>query len=376
MNIDELLFVAEWLGNHSLKLQRLYKDVQKVFQHNSNQPQKQPVADELQELTEYLEYKTDLSQLSKEELSIVELFGVLQLIGKNGLQTVDSWISTSSFDPATAQRDFESAVQSLAAAHDRCEKITQALDVLPSFELNEEELDRMHIRVEFQHQASVENTPDLKRWASKLNDIARGITLAVGEKPQDVHIYDATRGSLILTLSTTLVAAMMIGKILKIITERADAVVQLLNNAENLKQNKLLTAEMATAHQKAADEIESSVVEDVTEAISEDLGQPGEDYDAAALTKSIKTLYELKKKGGGVDFLNPARLTQMEQEEPEVDEDGNIVEDDPEKIELRNRLMEYQSDINQIRNSEENIKLLQILKEDEDEDEDKDEEDT
>lgn len=364
MNVNELIYVAEWLGFHARNLQRLYDDVQKVFQHNASQNQKQPVAEVLRELTEYLEHKTDLSDLSKEELDTVDMFGVLHLLGENGLQTVDEWIPTSEFDPATAQRDFHSAVQAMAAAYDRCQKITQALDVFPFLEPEAEELDRMHIRIEFQHQASIENAADLRRWANKLHDIARGITLAVGEKPHDVHIYDATRGSLILTLSTTLVAAMMIGKIVKIITERADDVVRLLNNIEDLKQNRIATAEIEAAHQQAVDNIENNVVEDVSSAIASDLGKPGKDYDAAALTKSIKTLYELKKKGGGVDFLNPQRLVQMEEEGPDIDEI-----DDTEKSELRQQLMEYQSMIREIRAKEENIKLLTVLDDDNDDEE-------
>lgn len=316
MNINELYHLARWYQARYPQISKLYKALLGPLRHNATQPNKQPVEEQLQTLTDYLE-SLSFDELSMQQLELLESLGVDIYLGPNGSEFLNSTIRTAEFDPATAVAKVEGANSALSTAHANLTAYRDAVDKLEVdfFEFEEPD-DFITIRVGFRNDAEIKNVTDWKDSARDWYDIIRGVALAVREPPENTKVVGAGTGSIILILAATATVTTLLAIIAKNATGVAKNVLEVLSTVEDLRQKKLLNQVI----EKELNEKVGTLKEDALETIMKELKQhlPKSDGEVAtALAKSIQKILAFNEKGGNLDFVAPAG--DLEDEE----KDGN-----------------------------------------------------
>lgn len=317
MNVSELYFLAEWIKNYGKNTSDLYEILQRVLEHNANQPQKQPLEEPLNNLVEHLNVM-NLNQLSNGQLEYLEQFEIGPLLGRRGAQFVNATVRKSDFDPATANSEIRVALEKLEQA---IQKANQILDVFSNMVFKEEvelhEQRRITVRIEFQGQAQIENVTDWKVWSATWHDIVRGVGLAVNERPEDTKVIGASQGSVIMILATTYGFTKVLALISKSIASIAKDYLEVRMVAEKLKAIKNFNAATEKQLLENAEEIQQKGVESIIEDIKASLDHDVTGDAEAALRHSISKALDFYEKGGEVDFVSPSA------EQAEADSEGD-----------------------------------------------------
>jgi hypothetical protein len=345
MNIEELNHLAAWIEAQVPIVRIKYENLRAKLQHNSQQPQKQPLETELEDLLNQLSV-TPLHILSNEQVKLLEAFEVKSLLGQQAVDFVNATVRKSDFDPATAMNDIQAAISALDQALERANSLDSAFSQIEIAEISNYAGDnRALIRVEFQGDASIGNVVDWNDWSSRWLEISRGIALSIGEAPESVHVVGATRGSIILELTGTYAFVRILTNIVKSVTSVAKEIVMLQQSIEDLRTKRLLNVKIELEMQEEAKTRKDQGVQNITALVTERLPGTLDGEQQTALEKAITQLLDFHRKGGEVDVVAPS----SDEEESEGDSS-----DSPQQLEVQ----ELRALIEELRTEKEELRLL------------------
>ena len=305
MNVQELSRLAGWFAEEYPALNNLYTALVSPLQHNANQSSKQPLESQMEALIAYLR-AMKFDALSIQQLNLLSKLGVDQFIGQKGADYVSSSIKTSEYDPVTAGRKIEEAINLINRTQSSLEAYRNSIKALGVEGKDlDGDLDHILIRIGFQNDAAINHVVDWKNYSRDWYDIIRGIALSIGEAPEETKVVGASNGSIILVLSGTLLLTTILAKFSKQISGIAKDTISVMTEIETLRQKKLLTKTMESELRK----IEKDRRDEGIQALLDDtkkLLPPEADGEASnALENSIKKLLTFNEKGGNVDFVAP-----------------------------------------------------------------------
>jgi hypothetical protein len=304
MNVGELYYLSEWFAERHPELSRFYQELQSPLQHNANQPDKQPLEQNLDILTDYLG-SMSFAELSMQQLDLLSTIGIDQYIGPSGKNFVNSTVRVSHFDPATAVQRIEEAIASINSTHKKLAGYRSAVNALDVDLMGFEEPDDfITIRVGFRNDASIENITDWKNSGKDWYDIIRGLSLASGEPPESTRVIGAGTGSIILFLAATATVTTLLAIISKNVMSVAKNIIDIQSATEELRQKKILTKLMEQELSRQVKELKDGALTTVLAEVKGTLPTISGEAENA-LSNSIKKLLAFNEKGGNVDFVSP-----------------------------------------------------------------------
>lgn len=349
MNVTELRRLADWYADHFLQLNSLYNGLVSPIQHNASQSNKQPVEAQLDTLLDYLRAMS-FDTLSLQQLKLLTNLGVSRFIGEEGAAFVETVIRTADFDANTAAAKLVEALQVLSSANSDFEAYRSAVSSLSigSDEAEDEDVDRITVRVGFQNQAAIRNLSEWKTSAGDWYDIIRGVSMAAGEAPEETKIIGASTGSIILILSATAATTGLLALISKNITAVAKNAIDIRIKMEELQQMKLLTAGMKKEFVLLEKQNKETALKEIIDLIKvqlPNLKAEKEGDKITALEASVKKLLAFNEKGGNVDFVAPE-----EEPTPEIENEQSAEKSPKAALSAaRAAIHEYQASREQIR---------------------------
>ncbi|WP_170401927.1 hypothetical protein [Ruegeria arenilitoris] len=322
MEVAEIFYLSDWYEEFGTPISNLYVELHRVLNHNATQHQKQPVKDPLQSLINGLN-EMPLTELNLQQLAHLDDMGIAQFIGRRGAQFVEGVVKASSYDPATSAAEIKTAADKVKHSTQTFKNLTGALktaaferdDDLGADQFEDEATARIH----FRQDASISNIAEMKKWSSDWNDIVRGIGHLVGETPQDMRVVGATKGSIIVCVS----GSMMLVSAFAFMSKKVSGIVldglRVANAIEDLRHKKITNQEVEKALREGQEKREKAIVEEiVSELKARADGGFDEEHDAH-LTTAVKKYVAFSKKGGEVDYLEPPVETGPDDEDAEGD---------------------------------------------------------
>jgi hypothetical protein len=317
MEVQELNQLADWYNLHYDRLNQLYQNLIAPVQNNANQASKQPLTDQFNALVEYLS-NMDFDTLSIQQIKQLEKL-VGGQIGHTGASFVESIVRNSSFDAVTALAELNAAFSQITNTKNYFDSYQSAVASLKFIDLeNEEEPDRVTVRVGFQKDAAINNMVDWRDSSKEWHLIIYGIALAVDEPVENTHIVGATKGSIILILKASAAVASLMAVISKSLTSVAKDVIEIGHDRENLRHKGRMNETMEQQFELMIAEKRASAEQIVLEDIRSRLPQiaTGGGDKVNALSVSVKNLLEFNEQGGNVDFVAPEPTEEGSEGEP------------------------------------------------------------
>jgi len=356
MNVSELYSLTFWIEDEIVKTQipRKYQALQQILQKNlqPNQ-QKQPFETQKDDLIKTIK-KVPLSQLTREQLLFLESLGIAKAIGSEGANKINDILYKNSLDIATAAQKIQEILNELNQGVQKSKKIQEGLSDCVYLE-EYEESDEVMIRVTFAGLASMSNVVDFKKWGNIWHEIGRGIAMAHDASPEVIKVIGASKGSVIIELSTNPAIATTVSTIIFFALKLAEKVLDIKKKAEELKTIKLKNKKLINDLEKEADNEKNDGVEEICNKLVMELkidtNRDGEKI--TALNKAVKDLINFVEYGGEVDFIVP------DEENEEQDNEKGTAVDTPKYETLRNTIKE-------IRRLESKLKMLESKSEEND----------
>ena len=305
MRAHEIMQLADWFDTHFANIQSAYEELLQVLEYNANHPDQQQIEPALNSLLAVIgEIRTQ--GLSIEQIEMLRKLEVFSLLGLQGASFVEQRVKDVAYDPATRVQEFQQMLSRLITANNHLSSFQRAShDLGLMYEPYQTSPDQLVVSVRFRDRVSIDNVPDLKNRTKDWYDITRGIALAAGETPDEVHVLGASRGSLIIEIACTLYFVRLLAEITTHITRAAVDIMEVRIGMEELKQKKILNALLAKELQRIEKEKKENALETVKEDIRK-LFPKGVSGDVSpALDKSIEHLMTFLDKGGELDFKLP-----------------------------------------------------------------------
>lgn len=361
MDVKELYDFSKWYLEHAQDSLRQYQELHKKLNHNATQSNKQPVRDDLNTLLSTLR-DMPFQELTNEQTELLEREGIEKYLGTVGAKNLERVVKSGRFDPASAASDLQEIINSLNQSGNRIKSIHSSLSEIVNFDSETSSFEQITIRVHFKETAAISDVGDWKEWADEWYEILRGVTMSVGEAPENVKVLGAHQGSVIMVLGAT---AAVTGTLLLIsnhLTKIALNSLQVANGVADFKQKLRLNKTIADGLEKAIEQSEKADLKDLLITVKESLPAPIDGEQENALKRSIDKYKKFTEQGGEVDFIAP----------PDPDEiDGEDL--DVQDIE---RIENVRENIDKLRDTREETRLLTNQQHDEEEDfEDEDLED-
>lgn len=353
MNVLELLELANWFNSNYSDLSKKYLAVQRVLQNNVNQGAQQPLEEPLNDLIEFLA-SMRLGELNIQQLRFLDQQGVANLIGHDGVEFVKRTVMTTTYDPATSLTEIQDASSKIGKANQKLVQYQGAVDELgirpETFGSAEDEI---VVRVGFRNEASIEH---IEGWRTSANDwyhIIRGLSMLVGESPENTRVIGASNGSIILILATTATVSGLLAMISKHVTGIAKDVLSVQVAREELRSKRLLNDVMEAELTKQINEKREERLSAINKELAGMIPGKSKGDINTALEKSIDKLVEFGEKGGDVDFVAPPIPEKEENEDQEGFAEGAIDEKTLKELEeVRRLISDYQEE-------RETVKLLE-----------------
>ncbi|WP_151717548.1 hypothetical protein [Gemmobacter serpentinus] len=319
MIVDELYGLAVWLNREVAPNLGLYDNLASVLEHNARAAQKSAVAEPLQDLENMLA-AMPMEQLSSEQIELLKANGALSYLGKEGLSRFKRIVRSNTFDPVTAWEEARAAYTVVSETVSKLDSMKRALEaanvpVQRPFVIDEGIVTRLH----FKDKANIGDVAELKKWSAEWYEIARGLSAAVGEKPEDVRIIGAGTGSLILVLATTVAIASTLAVLALRVNTIAKSVLDVLNGIEDLRHKKVLNKTIEDAMKEQAEAIRASGVAEAVNDVKNQIGKAINKEVEGQLQKSVEKYFAFTEKGGEIDMIAPPKL--------ETDEEAEIARD-------------------------------------------------
>lgn len=352
MQILELLRLTDWFKTNIVgeKIPNYYKNLfNKLNQNASNN--KQPFEDDKTNLFNALN-TVNLNSLTLEQIKFLEQIEVLDILGSEGIDKIESILYENNLDIATAAKKVEEFNTRMNTAVATINELDSTLS--KSFSLEDREdipEDSVMMRVYFQDGVAINDITDFKKLGATWHEIGRGIAMAQGKTPEDFKIIGAQKGSLIVEMAVLAGIATSVSTILLAGLKVAERVIDILKKAEELKALKLSNKKIEQDIKKEAKTEKDNGIKSILEAAVKELGinEKTEGDKVTALEKSITKLIDFTEKGGAVDFIEP--------EEDEVEESEETSENDGNPI--RKEINKLRENVQEIRELENKIKLLE-----------------
>ena len=340
MDAFEIQGLASWFKSYFKDIRQRMDALHAILSNNASQQAQQPVEDALNSLTDLLKH-VRLEELNLQQLQLLERMEVADILGPQGAANIASLVRTASYDPASVEQKINARITRINQASQKLTAVAASLDELGFVpEEYDDEDGRITVRVIFRRDASIDNVADWKASAESWYQIIRGLAMALGEAPEDTKVMGASKGSLILVLSTTctLTAALLV--ITKHVTGMAKEVISVQSAMEDLRQKKLMTETMKLE----LDKLVAKKREEGIAAIEADLanmipGLKGEKKNS--LDRSIEKLLDFSEKGGDLDFVEPPIGDDQQVEEDAGKEQSPM---SVQMAEARRLIQEYQEE--------------------------------
>jgi len=347
MYIQELYALTLWVQEEVVKKQILqkYQQLVKVLTEN-NQPnrQKQPFDAQKIALFEALN-NMNLIVLNEEQQVFLNKLNILNIFGKTAVEELEDILYKNALDIATATKKINEKYILLNQGIARINKIKEGLAGL--VEIEEHIIDKAIIRVHFDHDASINNITDFKKWSATWYEISRGITMVHGASPEDISVIGANKGSIIIELATAYAITKTLSEIILKVLKVVEKVYDIRKKAEEIRGMKLSNDKIANELEKEANNIKKTDVEAIVDSISETESVSDGEI-KTNLSKAITKLLDFVDKGGEIDFTLP---DDADEEEPE----------DKEKNDLKQLL---RTKFQEIRLIEDKLKQVEYIKQD------------
>jgi hypothetical protein len=338
MEVAELYSLARWYDEQGQQAGRLYQQLLAVLQHNASQNQKQPVQGPLEELISGLKSQP-MTSLSFQQVEQLNKMGVGRFLGVRGATIVEQLVTKSGYDPATSATEMQTATQELTNAVKLFRTLTASLKAANLNEDDEEELDAgtTMARIQFRHDASIGNIAEMKKWAAEWNDIARGIGHLVGEAPHNLKVVGASKGSIIVSVSGTIMLISALAYMSKKVSGIVLDGLRVQNAIEDLRHKRMSNSIIEKSLNDDLKKREATLEEEITTDLKERAGDSFKPEHDAHLRTAIRKYIDFSKKGGEVDYLQPPQ--------PQHDDEDEISEGGPDQLvaELRQLISEVRS---------------------------------
>jgi hypothetical protein len=330
MLAEEIFALSEWMERYVLGSSSQFESFCSTLENNARQPSKQPVKPHYDDLVLRLE-EMPVEQLSAEQRSLLERRGVFQFLGAHSVPLFSKIKEQDGYDPATAAQEARGAWQKLQTLSNELIQVRGGLFALgvnhDGYELDKT---RFTTRIRFAGDASIANMADFKRWANDWHVIAHGIAAAAGERPEDVEVVGASRGSLIIWISTSLVVAGALAVLARNATSITLSVVQALNAIEQLRHTKVMNQQIEEIAKENVRKLRDDGKSEIVDGVVEKLGGHVNAELKGKLEKAVDKYLEFSQRGGEIDMLAPPAAPANEDGEPmseQVAELRNIIEE-------------------------------------------------
>jgi hypothetical protein len=305
MEVYELWDLTQFSNDEISRVITALNELQAVLNHNSSQPQKQPVLEKLDKAVGLL-LSMPLERLNHNQLNWLENLEIKDRLGASGSRVVNSIVRVSDFDPATARDKLKLFVSKLNQAQSKLEALRGPLAQLDW--VTEHRLlwrEQVEIRIIFQKEAAIENSADLKKCTADWYEIIRGVTTALDQTPEDVQVRGVGNGSVFVCLAGTAAVTLVLAKITKNVSSMALDGIKVLSTIEELKQKRMHTAEI----ERMLKENHQKDVVERKEALVDEIAQEGclvlEHEQKRLMEQSIKKMLTFFEKGGELEFIEP-----------------------------------------------------------------------
>jgi len=343
MDVRELYDFSKWFLNYGGEATTLYRTMQTKLEHNSTQPAKEPVLDELKQLLKTLR-EMPLHELTNEQLSLLEQEGVGGLVGSVGAKNVERIVKSARFDPASAHLEFQKMHASMSETQAHMQIIKDSLSSVVSITEEEPDFEHITIRIHFKESASISDVVEWKEWSNEWYDIVRGIAICVDEPPENVKVLGAHQGSVIMVLGATAAVTSLLLLISNHLTKIALNGLQVANGIQDLKHKVKLNKALIDGLEKSVEQSEKDAIKTLISEAKASLPSPINGEQETALKKSVEKYQKFTTKGGEVDFISPP--------EPDKDTTKDLNEGEIQQI------TNVRENIEQLRDAREETRLL------------------
>lgn len=338
MEVSQAVELSRWFNRNVAPIEPKYSELVSVLQHNAQQASKQPVSQPLKEVSARLA-AMPTRELSYLQLAILNRLDVGELIGKQGALWIDETVRSNNFDPATT---FQTANRAY-------EKLVESRRLLAEFESSaarigfsgEEgrESDRVVFHVVFRGDASIRNIRDWKTTASDWEKILASISEVADDRAESVEVLGTQNGSIILTLSATVLVTRILAEISRHIASIAKDYIDFQLRKQELEKSRMMTQviadELRRQETERRDMAKGTIIESiralVPDASVESLNK---------LEKAVAKQIHFSERGGELDFVMPTK------DENDGLADGPFLE----AVEgLREVIRDYQAETQRIR---------------------------
>lgn len=343
MEVAEVFDLARWFREQGPKASKLYQGLQAVLHHNATQNQKQPVREPLNELVSGLK-ALPMSELSLQQIAHLDTLGVARFLGVRGAEFVEQSVTQSSYDPATSASEIKVATDSVNSTVNIFKTLSSSLHTAafqPDDEAEELDENTAVARIQFQQDASISNIAEMKKWGGDWNDIARGIGHLVGETPHDMKVVGASKGSIIVCVTGSMALISAFAFMSKKVSGIVLDVLRVKNAIEDLRHKRISNKTIEKSMNDDLKKREEALVEEIVTGLKERAGEGYAEEHDAHLDTAVKKYVAFCKKGGEVDYLQPAK--------PEIDEDDVAGDPDDAQNLLVTELRELISEIRVIK---------------------------
>ncbi|MYM55186.1 hypothetical protein [Thalassovita mangrovi] len=343
MEIAEVFDLARWYQDQGPKTGRLYQELQTVLQHNASQNQKQPVREPLEKLISALK-ALPMAELSFQQVAHLDDMGVACFLGVRGAEFVERVVTQSSYDPATSASEIKTATDTVNATVGTFQNLANTLKAAAFKTDNEAEKldsDTAMARIQFRQDASIRNIAEMKKWSGDWNDIARGIGHLVGETPHDMKVVGASKGSIIVCVTGSMMLISAFAFMSKKVSGIVLDVLRVQNAIEDLRHKRLWNDTIEKSMKDDLKKREGALVDEIIAGLKERAGDGFVQEHDAHLTTAVKKYVDFSKKGGEVDYLQPP--------EPEFEEDQAMGDHEESQSLLVTELRDLISEIRSIK---------------------------
>ena len=355
MDVKGLYDFSGWYLKHAKEVLQQYQGLHSKLNHNATQPQKQPVRDDLKEILITLR-SMPFQVLTNEQIDLVREEGVEGFLGTVGARNLERIVKSARFDPASAASDVSEIVNSLSGSVSRIQNIYDSLSEIGGLSDEQSSFEQITIRVHFKDAAAISDVGEWKEWADEWYEIIRGVTMSVGEAPENVKVLGAHQGSVIIVLGATVAVTGALLLISNHLTKIALNTLQVANGIADFKQKLRLNKTIADGLEKAIQQSEKEHLKELLETVKENLPSPIDGEQETALKRSIDKFKKFTERGGEVDFIAP----------PDPEGEGDLNAQGVEQIEC------VRENIAELRDTREKTRLLTNHNEDDIEFEDED----
>jgi len=343
MYIQELYQLTLWAEKEIIEKQLIQKYqqlIQKLTENSQPSRPKQPFEAQKDNLIETLK-SIKLAVLNEEQKNFLAKLNILDTLGENAIEKIENILFKNSLDIATAIKYITDMRTRLNQGMDKLTSIRTGLE--GNVDVEDIIVDKVVMRIHFDHEASINNVTDFKKWSTIWYDISRGITMLHGETPEDIQVVGANKGSIIIELASTYAITKTISEIILKVLQVVEKVYDIRLKAEEVRAMKLNNKKIAMELEKEATDIKKKEIEKVLEELlSKHTHTDGEVN--TTLTKSITKLLDFIDKGGEVDFTIPDNEDEEEDEEvTKMKESLEIKFQEIRQIENKLKLIQHKS---------------------------------